>query len=101
MARIATAILCCSTLVAAEVEQSQTDLQLAAAEVQRETRGKILSATRIESRNRAFFRIKVLTEDGRVRVVEVPEGRVAEVRRQAEAEARETPEAAEDEPRKE
>lgn len=81
----------CLTLCAlgarADDDRLKSDLQIAAAEVQRETRGKILSATKIESGRRAVFRIKVLTEEGQVRVIQIPERRVERVRREAVADA--------------
>lgn len=74
-------------MAAADDDRSKTDLQIAAAEVQRETNGKILSATKIESRNRAVYRIKVLTDDGRVRVIQIPERRVEKARQNATEES--------------
>lgn len=88
----------CLTLCAfgaqADDDRLKSDLQIAAAEVQRETRGKILSATKIESGRRAVFRIKVLTEDGQVRVIQIPERRIERARRDGAAgtiEAKEAP----------
>jgi hypothetical protein len=73
----------CALTARADDDRLKSDLQIAAAEVQRETRGKILSATKIESGRRAVFRIKVLTEDGQVRVIQIPERRVERARREA------------------
>lgn len=84
----------CAFGAQADDDRLKSDLQIAAAEVQRETRGKILSATKIESGRRAVFRIKVLTEDGQVRVIQIPERRVERARREAgtaATEAREAP----------
>jgi uncharacterized membrane protein YkoI len=47
-------------------------LQEAIAKVERETQGKVLSAETKRSGNRTVYRIKVLTRDGRVQVIEVP-----------------------------
>jgi len=47
-------------------------LQDAVAKVERETQGKVLSAETRRSGERTVYRIKVLTRDGRVQVVEVP-----------------------------
>lgn len=83
-------LLLCASGAQADDDRLKSDLQIAAAEVQRETRGKILSATKIESGRRAVFRIKVLTEDGQVRVIQIPERRVERVRREAGASTAET-----------
>lgn len=83
----------CALGARADDDRLKSDLQIAAAEVQRETRGKILSATKIESGRRAVFRIKVLTEDGQVRVIQIPERRVERARREAGAAATEQREA--------
>jgi uncharacterized membrane protein YkoI len=47
-------------------------MQEAIAKVERETHGKVLSAETKRTGNRAVYRIKVLTRDGRVQVIEVP-----------------------------
>jgi uncharacterized membrane protein YkoI len=47
-------------------------LQDAVAKVERETQGKVLSAETRHNGDRTVYRIKVLTRDGRVQVVEVP-----------------------------
>ncbi len=47
-------------------------LQEAIAKVERDTHGKVLSAETKRTGNRAVYRIKVLTRDGRVQVIEVP-----------------------------
>jgi uncharacterized membrane protein YkoI len=47
-------------------------LQDAVVRVERDTHGKVLSAETKHSGRQAVYRIKVLTHDGQVRVVEVP-----------------------------
>jgi hypothetical protein len=46
-------------------------LEQAVQQVQRDTGGRVLSADSVRSGRSSKYRIKVLTEDGRVRVVEV------------------------------
>jgi uncharacterized membrane protein YkoI len=47
-------------------------LQDAVAKVERETHGKVLSAETKHNGRQTVYRIKVLTHDGQVRVIEVP-----------------------------
>ena len=47
-------------------------LQEAVARVERETHGKVLSAETKHNGRQTVYRIKVLTRDGQVRVIEVP-----------------------------
>jgi uncharacterized membrane protein YkoI len=47
-------------------------LQQAIAKVERDTRGKVLSAETKHYGIRTIYRIKVLTRDGKVKVIEVP-----------------------------
>ncbi len=47
-------------------------MQDAIAKVERDTHGKVLSAETKRTGNGAVYRIKVLTRDGRVQVIEVP-----------------------------
>jgi uncharacterized membrane protein YkoI len=47
-------------------------LQEAVAKVERETHGKVLSAETKHNGRQTVYRIKVLTRDGQVRVIEVP-----------------------------
>ncbi len=51
---------------------AQLTLQDAVAKVEHDTRGKVLSAETKRTGNRTVYRIKVLTHDGRVQVIEVP-----------------------------
>ncbi|HEY6544530.1 MAG TPA: PepSY domain-containing protein [Dokdonella sp.] len=46
--------------------------QEAVAQAQREVEGKVLSVQTLNVGKRKIYRIKVLTHDGRVRVVQVP-----------------------------
>jgi uncharacterized membrane protein YkoI len=66
-------LLCCACVVAVPAAHAAPiSLQEAIAKVERETHGKVLSAETKRSGNRAVYRIKVLTRDGRVQVIEVP-----------------------------
>ncbi len=46
--------------------------QEAVAQVQRETNGKVLSVQTLNMGKRKVYRIKVLTREGQVRVIQVP-----------------------------
>lgn len=61
-----------SALLAASASAREVNLQEAIAQVQRETDGKVLSVQTLNLGKRKFYRIKVLTHDGQVRVVQVP-----------------------------
>ena len=61
------ALLAAGTLAAAGLT-----LQDAIAKVERDTHGKVLSAETRHNGRSTVYRIKVLTRDGQVRVVEVP-----------------------------
>jgi len=50
-------------------------LDRAVGDAQRATGGRVLSAERTERNGRQVFRVKVLTPDGRVRVIETDAGR--------------------------
>jgi len=70
---LATAVLCCAVFVAAPtVQAANLSLQEAVAKVERETHGKVLSAETKHNGRQTVYRIKVLTHDGQVRVIEVP-----------------------------
>lgn len=47
------------------------DLECAVQTVMDKTGGKILAAEEVEEKNKSFFRIKVLTKQGRVRYVRI------------------------------
>jgi uncharacterized membrane protein YkoI len=67
------AILGLASLIAAPVSYAAAiTLQDAIAKVERDTHGKVLSAETKRTGNRAVYRIKVVTPDGRVQVIEVP-----------------------------
>ena len=70
---ISAIFLCCAVLVAAETAFAKhLTLHDAIVKVEHDTKGKVLSAETKHSGNRTIYRIKVLTKDGRVRVIEVP-----------------------------
>ena len=65
--------LCLAALcAAAQLHAAGLTLQDAVAKVERETHGKVLSAETKHSGKQTVYRIKVLTHDGQVRVIEVP-----------------------------
>lgn len=59
-------------LVAGGLEAREITAQEAVAQAQREADGKVLSVQTLKLGKRKFYRIKVLTHDGQVRVVQVP-----------------------------
>ena len=70
---LAIATVCLAALTAAPVAYAAAmTLQDAIAKVERDTHGKVLSAETKRTGNGAVYRIKVLTRDGRVQVIEVP-----------------------------
>jgi uncharacterized membrane protein YkoI len=70
---LAIATVCLAALTAAPAAYAAAmTLQDAIAKVERDTHGKVLSAETKRTGNRAVYRIKVLTRDGRVQVIEVP-----------------------------
>jgi uncharacterized membrane protein YkoI len=70
---VAIATIWLATLIAASSAcAAGMTLQDAIAKVERDTHGKVLSAETKRTGNRAVYRIKVLTRDGRVQVIEVP-----------------------------
>lgn len=58
-------------LAALSVEARELSAQEAVAKVQQETNGKVLSVQTLTTGKHKFYRIKVLTPDGQVRVVQV------------------------------
>lgn len=72
-ARLAAAVLGCSLCVGLLAPRAQAidDLRAAVERVQRETGGRILSAETVRVGRGQVHRVKVLTPDGRVRVVSV------------------------------
>lgn len=58
--------------VAPAFAQRAVSLQEAVERVQQETGGKILSAETVRIGRQKMYRIKVLTPDGRVRVLQIP-----------------------------
>jgi uncharacterized membrane protein YkoI len=70
---LASAILCATAVLAGPYAQAAgITLQEAVAKVERETHGKVLSAETKHNGRQTVYRIKVLTRDGQVRVIEVP-----------------------------
>ena len=70
---LAIAVLCCASLFAAlPLSAAPLTLQDAVAKVERDTHGKVLSAETKRTGNRTVYRVKVLTHDGRVQIIEVP-----------------------------
>jgi len=70
--RLAIAFTLIAALMAAPALAAPITLQEAVAKVERETHGKVLSAETKRTGKQTVYRIKVLTHDGQVRVVEVP-----------------------------
>lgn len=71
--RVASVALCVIALFAAmPALAAKLTLQEAVAQVERETHGKVLSAETKHNGRQTVYRIKVLTRDGQVRVIEVP-----------------------------
>jgi hypothetical protein len=66
-------ILAAGMFLSAPQSGGRDELRAAAAEVQRESNGKILSARTVNYGRQRMHRIKVLTDDGRVQVRNVPE----------------------------
>ena len=69
----AIATFCLAALTAASAAYAAAmTMQDAIAKVERDTHGKVLSAETKRTGNRSVYRIKVLTQDGHVQVIEVP-----------------------------
>ena len=68
-----TRILLCAILaaLAAEVHARELSVQEAVAQAQRETDGKVLSVQTLNVGKHKVYRIKILTRDGQVRIVQV------------------------------
>lgn len=66
--------LACITLTAVSAPSQAATLARkdAIAKVQRETQGKVLSAETKQIGRQIIYRIKVLTHDGKVKIIEVP-----------------------------
>ena len=65
--------VCCVSLFGMPaLHAAAITMQDAIAKVERDTKGKVLSAETKRTGTRVVYRIKVLTHDGRVEVVEVP-----------------------------
>jgi len=70
--RLAIAVFVLASVCTARPVTAAKSLQDAIGKVERETRGKVLSAETKHNGRSAVYRIKVLTRDGQVRVIEVP-----------------------------
>lgn len=68
----ATLLSLAAILAAGSAWAGQLTLQDAIAKVERETHGKVLSAETKHIGKRTIYRVKVLTRNGHVRVIEVP-----------------------------
>lgn len=58
-------------LLALNVQASEVQLQEAVDRVQQETHGKVLSVQTMQLGKRKIYRIKVLTPEGQVRVIQI------------------------------
>lgn len=58
-------------LLSLSVQASETQLQEAVDRVQQETHGKVLSVQTMQLGKRKIYRIKVLTPEGQVRVIQI------------------------------
>jgi uncharacterized membrane protein YkoI len=70
--RLALAVFVSAACLAAGTATAAASLQEAISKVERDTHGKVLSAETKHNGRSTVYRIKVLTHDGQVRVVEVP-----------------------------
>jgi uncharacterized membrane protein YkoI len=68
---LALAVFACAAAYAASAGAAAS-LQDAISKVERETHGKVLSAETKHNGRTTVYRIKVITRDGQVRVIEVP-----------------------------
>ncbi len=64
-------LLAATTLSAVAMAASEVSVQQAVDKVQRETNAKVLSVQTLQVGKRRIYRIKLLTPEGRVRVVDV------------------------------
>ena len=76
MKRLLTSLLLACAAATASLPAAAAPLSLkdAIAKVERETGAKVLSAESKRSGRQTVYRIKVLTREGQVRVIEVPAG---------------------------
>jgi len=70
--RLAIVVFALAACAAAGPAAAAASLQDAISKVERETHGKVLSAETKHNGRSTVYRIKVLTRDGQVRVIEVP-----------------------------
>ena len=69
---LASALFACAVVFAAGQARAAVSLQDAITKVERDTHGKVLSAETKRNGRATVYRIKVITRDGQVRVIEVP-----------------------------
>ena len=69
---VAVAVFACVAAFAAASADAAASLQDAINKVERDTHAKVLSAETKHYGKHTIYRIKVLTRDGQVRVIEVP-----------------------------
>jgi len=69
--RVSLCVLAMAFLMAG-AEARELSVQEAVAKAQQETNGKVLSVQTLTMGKRKVYRIKVLTHDGQVRVVQIP-----------------------------
>ncbi|HEU4664485.1 MAG TPA: hypothetical protein VFS55_10680 [Dokdonella sp.] len=64
-------LMLCAVLAATGVRAREISAQEAVLQAQREVDGKVLSVQSLNVGKRKVYRIKILTRDGRVRIVQV------------------------------
>jgi uncharacterized membrane protein YkoI len=69
---VAVAVFACVAAFAAASADAAASLQDAINKVERDTHGKVLSAETKHNGRSTVYRIKVITREGQVRVIEVP-----------------------------
>lgn len=65
-------LTCCAAFAPALVGAREISVQEAVTQAQRQVEGKVLSVQTLNVGKRKIYRIKMLTRDGQVRVVQVP-----------------------------
>lgn len=65
-------VLSCAIVGSAPVDAREVSVQEAVAQAQRQVDGKVLSVQTLNVGKRKVYRVKILTRDGQVRVIQVP-----------------------------
>ncbi|MFC4818842.1 PepSY domain-containing protein [Dokdonella ginsengisoli] len=65
-------MLSCAAIGSAPVVAREVSVQEAVAQAQRQADGKVLSVQTLNVGKRKVYRVKILTRDGQVRVIQVP-----------------------------